>query len=485
MNVARRALVVVTLAGVVAIALLATGAGALEPRAIPQESRLAVMPFKNLNDERALDWLKLGVAETMISDLRKQRSGVVERDQIDRALAEIALQGSKLSDESRAAAAGRIVGATHVVVGGFQRAQQQVRITARLVVVETGVVEATAKVTGDLEDIFGLQDALVAQLLKLPDPKRRPRPRKPKATIDAYQAYAASLATSSDAEKIEQLRRALDLDPGFHYALFDLRALESRLNRYASQGRALVDERSKAMLAIVEDANADVDERNLQATQLMTTLMSQYRYATLLEVATRISTMKLLPGKHVNAREYASYNAFLALNMLKRTDLALQHGERYLQTWPAGMFAQGLQLQLRSMIEQGHRHEEQVKRGARELEKLNFEERQYIADEQQRGREPAGLRVRQFAFNRCSIAVGSERWVEGLELCQAFAQHWQGSDDEDNLVKLARYLIAVRVFPELGRFDEANAEALRLLDEHPVWARENSLETLRNMLPRP
>ena len=469
----------------VIVSTFAISAAAFNLPALSQESRLAVMPFKNLNNERELDWLKLGVAETMISDLRKERSGVVERDQIDRALAEIALQGSKLSDEGRAAEAGKLVGATHVVVGGFQRADKQVRITARMVVVETGVVESTAKVTGDLEDIFGLQDALVGQLLKLPDPKRRPKPKRPKATVDAYREYAASLATSSDAEKIEGLRRALDLDPDFHYALYDLRALESRLNRYASKGRAIIDERTKVMLAIVEDEKADVEQRNMQATQLMSALMQQFRWAAMLEVATRISTMKLPPGQHFSAREYASYNVFLALQMLKRPDLALQHGERYLQTWPAGTFAQGLQMQMRSMIEQGHRHEEQVKRGGRELEKLAFDERQYLADQEKRGKPPEDMRVRQFAFQRCSIAVSGERWVEALDLCQAFVKHWQGSTDEHDLVKLARFLTAVRVYPELGRFDEANDEALRLLDEHAVWARQNSLETLRNTLPKP
>lgn len=447
-------------------------------------TRLAVLPFKNLNTEAALDWLKLGVAETMISDLKNAKRDVVERDQIDRALAELALQGARMSDESRAAAAGKIVGATHVVVGGFQRADKQVRITARMVVVETGVVDSTAKVTGDLEDIFGLQDALVGQLLKLPDPKRRPKPKKPKATIEAYQAYAASLATSSDAEKIEQLRRALDLDPDFHYALFDLRALESRLNRYASQGREIVDERIKEQLKVVFDDKVDVDERNMQASQVMTALIQQFRYATLLDVATKIEAAKIPPGKYVHAREYASYYIFLSLQMLKRTDLALQHGERYLQKWPAGMFAQGLQLQMRSMIEQGHRHEEAAKRAGRDMEKLLFEEREYASEQEKRKKPVEAWRLRNFDWQRCSINVQGERWVEGLETCQQFVKQYAKSDDGDDLVKLGHFMIA-RCFGELGRFDEANDEMLRLLDAHPVWAREHSMETIRNTYPKP
>ena len=51
--------------------------------------------------------------------------------------------------------------------------------------------------------LSALQDSIVSQLLHL-NPPPRPKP-KPK-TVDAYKAYAMSLATSSDAEKVEQLK---------------------------------------------------------------------------------------------------------------------------------------------------------------------------------------------------------------------------------------------------------------------------------------
>lgn len=461
--------------------VLALGAGATPG------GTLAVLPFKNLNADPALDWLKLGVAETMISDLKSAKRSVVERDQIDRALAELALQKEQLSDESRAARAGRLVGASHVVVGGFQRAAEKVRITARLVTVETGVVETTAKVTGDLEDIFGLQDAVVGQLLKLPDPRRRPRPRQPQKTLEAYQAYALSLQTSSDAEKVEQLRRSLDLDPDFQYALADLRALEARLDRYARKGRELLDERTQRLLALVDDDKASVDERNLQAVQAMTGLMGQFRFQALLDVASRIAALppsRLPPGTSVNAREHASYHVFSSLVMLKRTDLALQAGERYLQDYPVGAFANTLDMQMRAMIEQRHRHEAAVKQAARELEQLAFEERDAERSAAERKEKLSLARVRGFAFRRCSTLTSGERWLDAVEACKAFAAEYKHADDGDNLVKLSRWLIC-RAWSELGRFDEANAEALRLLDDHPQWSHENSVDVVRRMWPRP
>lgn len=452
---------------------------------LPANATLAVMPFANLNQDESLSWLKRGIAETMIADLRDAKRPVVERDQLDRALAELTLQGDKLTEESRAARAGRLVGAVAVVVGGYQRAGNQLRITARLVNVETGVVEQTAKVTGVLERVFSLQDQVVAQLLKLPGVKARPKPREAKKTLAAYEAYARSLQTSSDDEKLEELRRALDLDPDFHYALYDLRALESRLNRYLKKSREIYDERTQGLLATFDNVEATPYDRHMAGIQAMTALMSQMRYQALLEVATRVDATRLpdapqaAPGVTLSAREFASYSIFLALTQLKRGDYALQAGERFLQRFPGSMYGNAVDLQMRAAIEQRHRHDESVKRAGAELEALAFEER-----EREREGKLSAQMARTYSFRRCSILVSGERFAEAIDACRDFRKSYGDGEDGDNLVKLAWFLTC-RAFAELGRFDEANDEALRLLDAHPVWAREQSVEMIRRTWPQP
>jgi TolB-like protein len=102
---------------------------------------IAVLPFKNLNDDGAIDWMAKGIAETMVSDMRRTgKVKVVERDQLDLALSEILLQGAKPAEDSTAAQLGRMVGAKTVVVGSYQKAGTELRINARFVEVETGVV---------------------------------------------------------------------------------------------------------------------------------------------------------------------------------------------------------------------------------------------------------------------------------------------------------------------------------------------------------
>ena len=110
---------------------------------------VAVLPFKNLNAESASDWLKLGVAETMLTDLKKAKVPVVERDQIDKALGELLLRGDTGSEDGQAIAVGKLVGAKTVVVGSFQAAGKQLRFNARFVEVETGIILDSAKTTAN------------------------------------------------------------------------------------------------------------------------------------------------------------------------------------------------------------------------------------------------------------------------------------------------------------------------------------------------
>src|SRR5688572_10721854 len=110
---------------------------------------VAVAPWQNLNRDDTLSWLEQGAAETMVADLRTAGVKVVERAQIVHALEQI----PSGDDVGRAVAAGKIVGAHALVLGSFQKSGTELRLVARFVDVETGVVRDTAKATGKLEEV--------------------------------------------------------------------------------------------------------------------------------------------------------------------------------------------------------------------------------------------------------------------------------------------------------------------------------------------
>ena len=119
---------------------------------------VAVVPFSNISGASSDDWIGDGIAETVRADLQARGLPVLGRALVGAAAGETA-------DGGAAMRLGRHLGARWVVSGGYQRLGDQLRITARFVDVASGVVWRTAKVDGALDDLFALQDRIVAALV--------------------------------------------------------------------------------------------------------------------------------------------------------------------------------------------------------------------------------------------------------------------------------------------------------------------------------
>src|SRR5687767_5803672 len=127
------------------------------------ERSVAVMTFANITRDATDDWIGTGIAETVSSDLKNIHGlTVIGRARVYDALRNLASNANL--DESLAIDIGRRLGATWVVVGGFQKMGPMVRITAHFVDVATGTVRQTVKVDGRVADIFTLQDKIVYEL---------------------------------------------------------------------------------------------------------------------------------------------------------------------------------------------------------------------------------------------------------------------------------------------------------------------------------
>src|SRR5207244_3131308 len=108
----------------------------------------------------------------------KELSGLrlIERADLDKILAEQKLQAQRADLDPKAAArVGKLLGATLMVAGAYQRAGQAVRLTARVVRVETGEILGTAKVDGKEAEILRLQDRVTAELLRSAGLKEKAR----------------------------------------------------------------------------------------------------------------------------------------------------------------------------------------------------------------------------------------------------------------------------------------------------------------------
>lgn len=450
------------------------------PALAAREGPVAVMPFRNLNQDPELQWLEAGIAETLLSDLKRgAKVAVVERGQVDRVLAELSLQLDPKSEVTAAAKVGRLVGARTVVVGGFQKAGGALRITARFVDVETGVVEETAKATGPLREVFALQDEIAAALVGKPAKRRAKAAKRPARrrvsdkTIEAYRLYSLSLVADADAERARYLRDALALDPGFTYATFELEALEKRLSVYAKEADARFDERERELRAKIVDASAPEAERLASAKALLEALLRTRRYYTLFDESERIAALPLPQSPLLDVKELASFARVVSLARLRRVDHALQAGERHLKAFPAGDRYREVEALVRELVEEKREQARQRKEYDAELEQVRSE----LLTLQAEGGGADPSRELHLDYRPCIAAKWSKLPKEMIANCTRYLKkHGKRKDDEARDFALDARAFIAWGYALQGDFDKAREIAGRLSKDAPEQLGEVGLQ---------
>jgi serine/threonine protein kinase/tetratricopeptide (TPR) repeat protein len=129
------------------------------------ENSVAVMTFSNITKEPEDEWIGSGIAETVTSDLKKVHGlSVIGRERTFDVLKELTTGSLADFDETVAIDVGRRLGSSWILGGGYQRIGEMIRITARLVEVNTGEIVRTVKIDGKISEIFDLQDKIVYEL---------------------------------------------------------------------------------------------------------------------------------------------------------------------------------------------------------------------------------------------------------------------------------------------------------------------------------
>ncbi len=131
--------------GVVVLAQTVTGGSADEI------ARVAVVPFTNISGQPDDEWIGAGIAESIRADLVGEPSTVTVGQDVRQATADLLVAGRRLD-------------ATRVVGGSYQRVGDQLRITARVVDVQTGAVISSLRIDGTISELFSLQDRIAVGL---------------------------------------------------------------------------------------------------------------------------------------------------------------------------------------------------------------------------------------------------------------------------------------------------------------------------------
>lgn len=321
---------------------------------------VAVMPFRDLSGGSAASARYIGEAirETVATDLKGLGSlRVVERGSLDKVLAEQNLQQQQEIDVATGVKLGKVLGASLLVLGAFQRVPPQMRLTARFVRVETSEVIGSAKVDGSARDFLRLQDKITASLLRsagfavharqvLDNTERRPEIR----SLKTLELYGQSVVASNEAERRQFLSLAVAEDKDFSYAARELAELEDRLKRYEAAAREVQEREINALREKLRVA-VGPDQREAAAQELLGRLSALRRWHACQREA-RAFLDPLAAGTPVTpAVDGIAYLLIAAEQYLKDYDGLLRDGERFLSRAPGSRYFAGIKSMMEAAIQ--------------------------------------------------------------------------------------------------------------------------------------
>jgi serine/threonine protein kinase/tetratricopeptide (TPR) repeat protein len=220
---------------------------------------LAVFYFDNITGDPALDWLRIGLTDMLVTDLG-QATGVrvLGTSRLYELLEESdALDAARVSSEVIREVARR-AGVKTALVGSFVKAGETLRISVRLQDAASGELISSDSVEGEGDDaLFRLVDDLTRRVRgelgvasfagAAADVDLR---EVTTDSIEAYRYYAEGYALherGQDREALPQLEKAIELDPDFGMALAKLAVVHGNLQRpeeaeeYGRRALELVD----------------------------------------------------------------------------------------------------------------------------------------------------------------------------------------------------------------------------------------------------
>ncbi|HEY3137500.1 MAG TPA: winged helix-turn-helix domain-containing protein [Blastocatellia bacterium] len=175
---------------------------------------IAVLPFKPLNADGGDEYLGLGMADTLITELTNLRQIIVRPTGAVR---------KYMAPAQDPLAAGREQRVDAVLEGSIQRLDEKVRLTVRLLNVQDGASLWAYKCDEYCTDIFALEDVISERVagalaLELTSEERKLLTKRYTETAEAYQLYLKgryflNKRTAEGIEKaIEYFQQAVELD---------------------------------------------------------------------------------------------------------------------------------------------------------------------------------------------------------------------------------------------------------------------------------
>ncbi len=203
------------------------------------ENAVAVFPFRYVGTNADLAPVGRGLTQLMIGDLAKvSRLKLLEREQVQALVDEMALTESGRVDPASGARSGRLLRASSVLQGSVQDvpARSQIRLDAAMVNTTNANVVATGSASDQLQQLFAMEKQVVAALLQqmgitLSPAEARALSERPTADLQAFLAFSRGLEAEDRGDwkaAADNYTAAVARDPNFRAAK-DKQATASRV----------------------------------------------------------------------------------------------------------------------------------------------------------------------------------------------------------------------------------------------------------------
>lgn len=250
-------------------------------RSRPQSSAIrsiAVLPFKPLSPDSRDESLEMGMAETLITRLSNLKQLAV------RPMSSVRKYSDVQTDSIQA---GRDVGAQAVLEGSIQKANDQIRVTVRLIDVNDGGSIWSEKFDERFTDIFRVQDSIAAKVvsalaLQLSSLERERLNRHSTDNPEAYQLYLdAQLAWNARRgnhieDSLALYQQALEKDPNFALAHVGVADAYISLSGGGARKITMQEAEAKARPHILKAL--EIDDTLAQAHNVLAELKYQYEF---------------------------------------------------------------------------------------------------------------------------------------------------------------------------------------------------------------
>jgi TolB-like protein len=167
----------------------------------PTENAVAVFPFRYVGANQDLTPVGRGLTQLMITDLSKvTRLRLLEREQVQALVDEMALNDAGKTDARTGARSGRMLRASRVVQGSLQDVpgKTQIKLDASVVNATNASVVASGTASDQLQQLFAMQKQVLMGMIQqmgitLSPAEQRALSERPTADLQAFLAYSRGL----------------------------------------------------------------------------------------------------------------------------------------------------------------------------------------------------------------------------------------------------------------------------------------------------